>query len=67
MYESWYNYIKPKYSEKARLCYLDTAGFIVYIKTDDIYEDIPESVEIRFNTSNDESFRQLPEWKNKKK
>ena len=67
MYESWYNYIKPKYSEKAKLCYLDTAGFIVYIKTDDIYEDIPESVEIRFNTSNYESFRQLPEWKNKKK
>ena len=34
MYESWYNYIKPKYGEKAKLCYMNTDSFIVYIKTD---------------------------------
>ena len=37
MNEFWYDYVKPKYGEKARLCDLDTGSFIVYIKTDDIY------------------------------
>ena len=44
MYEFWYDYIKPKYDEKAKLCYMDTDGFIVYIKTN-IYKDIAEDVE----------------------
>ena len=52
IYETWYDYIKPKYSEKAKLCYLDTTGFTVYIKTDDIYEEIAEGVKVRFDTSN---------------
>ena len=45
-----YDYAKPKYGEKAKLCYMDS--FIVYIKTYDIYEDIVEVVENRFHTSN---------------
>ena len=24
MYEFWYDYVKPKYREKAKLCYMDT-------------------------------------------
>ena len=52
MYEFWYDYVKPKYGEKAKLCYMDTDSFIVYIKTDDIYKDIAEDVETRFDTSN---------------
>ena len=36
MYEFCYDYVKSKYGEKAKLCYMDTEGFIVYIKTDDI-------------------------------
>ena len=32
--------VKPKYGEKAKLFYMDTDSFIVYIKTDDIYKDI---------------------------
>ena len=36
IYESWYDYVKPKYGEKVKLCFMDTDSFIVYIKTDDI-------------------------------
>ena len=52
IYEFWYDYVKPKYDEKAKLCYVDTDTFIVYIKTDYIYKDIAEDVETRFDTSN---------------
>ena len=37
MYEFWYDYIKPKYGEKAKLCYMGTDSFIIHVKTDDIY------------------------------
>ena len=40
MYEFWYDYIKPKYGDKARLCYMDTDSFVMDIKTDDFYKDI---------------------------
>ena len=29
MYEFWYDWVKPKYGEKAKLCYMDTKSFIV--------------------------------------
>ena len=34
MYEFWYDYIKPKYEEKAKLCYMDadTLLFISKLK-----------------------------------
>ena len=66
MYEFWYDYIKPKYVENAKLCYMDTDSFIVYIKTDDIYKDIAEYSETRLETSNYELNRPLPKAKNKK-
>ena len=50
MYEFWHDYVKPRYDEKRKLCYMDTNSFIVYIKTDDIYKDIAEDVETRFDT-----------------
>ena len=52
MYEFWYDYVKQKYGEKAKLCYMDTNSFIVYIKSDGIYKDITEDVKTRFDTSN---------------
>ena len=52
MYEFWYHYIKLKYSEKVKMCYMDTDIFIAYIKTDEIYKDNAEHVETRFDTSN---------------
>ena len=66
MYEFWYDYVKPKYVEKATLCYMDTDSFIVHIKTDDIYKDIAEGVETRFDASNYELDSLLPKVKNKK-
>ena len=73
IYQFWHDYVKPKYNKKAKLCYMDTVlyGFIVYIKTDDIYEDITEDVETRFDTSNYElecnsTERLIPKGKNKK-
>ena len=35
MHEFWYDYFKPKYGEKARLCYMDTDSFVIYTKTKD--------------------------------
>ena len=66
MYEFWYNYLKPKYGENAKLCYMDTDSFIVHVKADDIYKDIAEDVKTRFDTSNSEVDRPLPKGKNKK-
>ena len=59
MYEFRYNYVKPKYGENAKHCYMDTDSFIVHVKTDDIYKDIAEDVETRFDTSNFEIERPL--------
>ena len=50
MNEFWYDYVKSKYGEKAKLCYMDMDSFIVHIKADDIYKDIAEDVETRFET-----------------
>ena len=37
MYEFWYDYMKPKYNDNVRLCYMDTDSFIINIKTNDFY------------------------------
>ena len=64
MYECWCDYIKRKYGEKAKLCYMDTDSFIFHVKTNDIYKDIAEDIEKRFDTSNYEIDRPLPVGKN---
>ena len=52
--------------KKVELGYMDTDSFIVYIKTDDIYRDIVEDIETRFDTSNYELDRPLPKGENEK-
>ena len=66
IYEFWYDYVKPKYGENAKLCYMDKGSFIVHVKPDDIYKDIAEDVDTRFDTSNFEIDRPLPKGENKK-
>ena len=66
MYEFWYDYMKPKYNDNVRLCYMDTDSFVMHIKTYDFYKDIPSDVECKFDTSNYEVKRSLPIGKNEK-
>ena len=68
MYEFWYDYIRPKYGERAKLCYTDTDSFIIYIKSKDFFEGISNDVEKQFDTSNCDknNKRPLPIGKNKK-
>ena len=66
MYEFWYDYMKPKYGNDVKLCYMDTDSFIMNIKTNDFYEDIANDVEDRFDTFNYEVNRPLQIGKNKK-
>ena len=75
MYEFWCDYMKPKYNDNVKLCYLDTDSFIMNIKTNDFYKDISNDVENRFDTSNYEvntsetsalAHRPLPTGKSKK-
>ena len=52
MYEFHYNYIKPKYGEKAKLLFTDTDSLMYEIETDDFYKDICPDVRDKFDTSN---------------
>ena len=66
MYEFWYDYVKPKYGENAKPCYMDTDSFIVHVKTDNIYKDIAENFKTKFYTSNFKIDKRPPKGKNKK-
>ena len=66
MYEFWYDYMKPKYGNRVKLCYMDTDSFVMNINTTDFYKDICSDVDKRFDTSNYEIDRPLPTKKNKK-
>ena len=64
--EFWYDYVKKKYGDMVKLCYMDTDSLIMNIKTKDFYKDIAEDVGERFDTSNYDVDRPLPKGKNKK-
>ena len=61
-----YYYITPKFQDKAKLCYMDTDSFFLYVKTEDFYEDIANYVGKWFDTSNYYNNRPLPIGKSKK-
>ena len=63
MYEFWCDYMKPKYSDNMKLCYMDTDSFVMNIKTNDFYKDIANDVESKFDTSNYKCNRPLPSRK----
>ena len=65
MYEFWYDYIKPKYQDRAKLCYMDADSFLIHTKIEDFYEDIANDVKEWFDTSNYGNNRPLPIGKNK--
>ena len=65
MYEFWYDYIKPKYRNNAKLCYKDTDSFIIHIKMK-IFTDDVEKWFYTSNYSKDDK-RPLPIGMNKKK
>ena len=67
MFEFWYDNVKLKYHEKAKLCYMDTDSFIAAIKTDDIYKHFAKDVERRLDISNFVLGRPLPKTKKIKK
>ena len=68
MYKFSYDYIKPKYEDRTKLCYTDTDSFIIYIITKDFFADISDDVERWFDTSyyDENDKRRLPTGKNKK-
>ena len=43
--EILHDYIKPKYGENAKLCYMGTDSFIVYGKAENVYKDIVQDIE----------------------
>ena len=52
MYEFWYDYLKLKYKDNVKLCYMDTDSFVLNIFTEEFFEDINNDVERLFDTSN---------------
>ena len=68
MYEFWYDYIKSKYGDRAKLCYMDTDSFAIYIETEYFYKDIAGDVERWFDTSDydENDKRPLPIGKNQR-
>ena len=68
MYEFWYDYMKPKYNDNVKLCYMDTDSFIMNIKANDFYKDIADFTNFTNFTdiTNYEVNRPLPTGKNKK-
>ena len=68
MYKFWYDYVKPQYKDKAKLCCMVTDSFVINIFTEDFFEHINNDAERWFDTSNydENDKRPLPMGVNKK-
>ena len=51
MYDFYYNYVKQKYEDKAKLLFTDMDSLMYEIETEDFYKDISADVERRFDAS----------------
>ena len=60
VYEYWYDHVKPKYGDKAKLCYTYTDSFIIHVETEDIYAEFTEHVNAKFDTPDYEVDKPLP-------
>ena len=69
MYEFHYDYMRPKYGSKTKLCYMDTDSFVYEIENKDFYWDSAKDVEKRFDSSgySKDDNRPLPIGENKKR
>ena len=73
MYEFWYDYVKPKYNDKVKLCYVDTDIFVINIFTEDILMKLIMMLKdglIHLTDKNDEIPLQIDlntRWKNYEK
>ena len=67
-YEFWYGYIKRKYQNKAKLCYMDIDSIIIHVKAEDVHGDIGNDVKKWFDTSNysENDKRPVPRGMNEK-
>ena len=50
MHEFWYDNVKPKYQDRAKLCHMNTESFVIDIKTEDFYKGVANDVEKLFDT-----------------
>ena len=67
IYKFWYDYFKPRYGDRAKLCYTDTDSFIIFIKTEDFFQDISNVVKWLDTSNYDKNDkRPLSIGKNKK-
>ena len=44
MYDFWYDYLEPKYNDKAKQGYMDTDSLVLNIFIEDFFEDINNDV-----------------------
>ena len=44
VYKFWHDYFKPKYGDRAKLCYADTDSFIINIITENFFQDVSNHV-----------------------
>ena len=68
MYEFHYDYTRPRYGSKVKVCYMDSDSFVYEIEIESFYRDIANDVEKRFDTSGytKDDKRPLPIGVNKK-
>jgi len=63
MYEFYYDYLKPKYSDRCKLLFTDTDSYCCHIETPDLYKDMSQNLEL-FDTSNFATIHPLYTTKN---